>query len=125
MKINIEVIPHDKQRYETVGDYWVDEAGTQQVRISDMGNDNYAFLVAMHELTELYLCQKRGIKEPDIMAFDEAFEAARQPGNEDEPGDDPKAPYRKEHFTATTIERIIAAELGVDWGEYDKAVMNC
>ena len=87
-----------------------------------MGNEDYEFLVAVHELIEQYLCKKRNIKEPDISAFDIEFEKNRQPGNEDEPGDDPSAPYRKEHFFATSIERLIAAELGVDWQEYDKKI---
>lgn len=124
MEIHIKTIPHKDQRYETVGDYWVDQNGVQQVRISDMGNDDYAFLVAMHELTELYLCQKRGILEPDITAFDKDFESNRPVGNTDEPGDSQDAPYRKEHFFATSIERLIAGEIGADWSEYDDAVTN-
>ena len=32
-----------------------------------------------------------------------------------EPGDDPRAPYRQEHFIAEAVERIVAAFIGVDW----------
>ena len=32
------------------------------------------------------------------------------------------APYRKEHFFATNLERLLAAELKVDWFEYDRYV---
>ena len=60
--------------------------------------------------------------EEDVTAFDEAFEKARKPGNVDEPGDDPKAPYRKQHLIATGVEKLMAAELGVDWKAYDKKV---
>ena len=37
-------------------------------------------------------------------------------------GDNVNAPYRKEHFFATNLERLFASELGVDWFEYDRYV---
>ena len=123
-KISIETIPHAQHRYETVGDYWHPTDDSVEVRVSDMGNPDYEFLVAIHELIELYLCKKRGIAEPDIKAFDEEFEAKREEGNEDEPGDSPLAPYQKEHQFATKIESQLAAELSVDWAAYGNAVMS-
>ena len=127
MKIIIETIPHDKQRYPTVGDYWVDKDGTRHIVVSDMGNDDYALLVALHELIEQTLTEKRGIKEEDITAFDEKFEIERDNGfhnDDEEAGDAPDAPYRKEHFFSTSVERLVAGELGVDWKTYDDTVMN-
>ncbi len=124
MRVVIETIPHGSQRYETVGDWWFDPDGTLQIRTSDMGNEDYEILVALHELVEVLLCKKRGITDEVVSAFDVAFEAARVEGNEDEPGDDPAAPYRKEHLFATGVEKLLAAELGVDWKTYDKAVMS-
>ena len=35
MKINIRTIPHDKQRYETCGDYWTDSEGRIKIVVSD------------------------------------------------------------------------------------------
>ena len=119
MKIQIETIPHDKHRYPTCGDWWYAADGTLQIRVSALGNEDYEALVALHELVEVLLCKKRGITTEAVDAFDKAFEAARAPGNEDEPGDDPKAPYRKEHFFATNIEALMSAELGVNWQEYE------
>ena len=81
-----------------------------------------ASLVAVHELVEVLLCEDRGITQIAVDKFDVEFEDERKPGNTDEAGDDPKAPYRKEHFFATNIERLLGAELGVDWTMYDKAV---
>ena len=101
MKINIETIPHKDQNYETVGNYWIDEDGTWQIRVSDMKNWKYELLVAIHEIVEYALCLEKGIKEDDITAFDIAFEAKREDGNCDEPGDDPKSPYQNEHLIAT------------------------
>ena len=128
MKINIETIPHKSQHYETVGDYWIDTDGTMQIRVSDMNNWKYELLVIIHEIIEQNLCIDRGIdNEKEIVPFDILFEKEREAGkhNEDaEPGDDPRAPYRKEHFTATNIERILAQELGVDWEQYNNTVMS-
>ena len=123
MKVAIESIPHDEQRYPTVGDYWLDESGTDQVRVSSMPDWRYEALVAVHELVEMLLARHRGISEEHISQFDIAFEQAREQGGAfGEPGDAPDAPYRREHFFATNLERLLAAELDVDWFTYDRFV---
>jgi hypothetical protein len=114
----IKTIPLNTMRYFSYGDYWDESDNTKQVRVVETGNPDYEFLIALHELIEEKLCEKRGIPEPVIKAFDEAFEAKREPGNDDEPGHDPAAPYRKEHIFAECVERLMAAELGVDWQQY-------
>lgn len=87
-----------------------------------MGNTDYESLVALHELIEVLLCKKRGITTEEVDAFDKAFEANRESDNDDEPGDDPSAPYRREHFFATNIECLMSAELGVDFKTYEATV---
>jgi hypothetical protein len=87
-----------------------------------MGNDDYHFLVFDHEIHEQYLCIKRGIKEPDIMAYDIQYEKNRPVGDTSEPGMSKMAPYRREHLFATGIESLMASELDVDWIEYDNTV---
>jgi hypothetical protein len=123
MNYDIRTIPHAAQRYETVGDYCLDSTGFTHVRISDMGNEDYEFLVAIHELIEEHLTRKRGITEESIKAFDEAYEANRHPEDTtSEPGWAENAPYRKEHAFSEWIERQIANELGVDWESYSEKV---
>ena len=122
MNIVVKTIPHAEQRYETVGDWWLDEAGDLQIRVSAMGEWKYEALVAFHELAEALLCKDRGITTEMVDAFDMAFEARREAGNTDEPGDDPNCPCRREHFFATSVERLLAAEFRVDWAAYDAAV---
>lgn len=131
MNITIKTIPHKRQKYPTLGNYWEDKNGIQ-IRVSEELGEDYAFLVSLHEMVEQYLCKKRGIKEKDITNFDKDFESKR--GNEmilgkkgmiirkeiDEPGDDPKSPYWKEHCFATGIERLMCAELGLSWKEYEE-----
>ena len=120
MKIVIETIPQKDHRYPTIGDYWRDDQGNLQIRVTDVGNWKYEALVALHEMIEVLLCEDRGIKEPDIMAFDEAYEKNRPADDPDsEPGDAPLAPYRKEHRFAENLERLFAEQLGVIWDEYD------
>lgn len=121
MRIIIETIPHKRQRYETCGD-WYFRKGVLHIKVSKMSDWRREMLVAVHELVEVLLCKDRGITTAEVDAFDKAFEKARAPGNEDEPGDDPKALYRKEHFFATNIERLLSAELRVDWAKYDKEI---
>jgi hypothetical protein len=133
LEIEVKIIQHNEQRYDTVGDWWFSSEKldgrimweTLQVRVSRMNNENYEFLVARHEIDEAMLCRARGIKEALVTRFDTTFEKLRKAQPEKfqgEPGDHADAPYRKEHFFATTQERAMAAELGVDWEEYDEAV---
>lgn len=122
MKISITSVPHKKQRYDTVGDYGGRFPSNAWVKISKMPDWRYMFLVAFHELIEWALCTHRGITNREITDFDKAFEARREPGNLDEPGHDPKAPYRKEHAFAERLERLLAKELDVDWKKYDGLV---
>lgn len=123
MKIQIESIPHDEQRYRTVGDYWEDEQGVEQVRVSELADWRYEALIAVHELVEFLLTKHRNIAEQAISDFDVAFEQERERALVlGEPGDDPRAPYRREHFFATNLERLLAAELDVDWRAYEALV---
>lgn len=121
MNYDLRSINHSDHRYPTVGDYW-EESGIQHVRTSKLSDRRHEFLVLLHELVELELCRNEGIYEPDIMAFDVAFEAKRVPGNVDEPGDDPAAPYRTQHRFAENIERQVALALGVDWNAYNREI---
>jgi hypothetical protein len=125
MRISIETIDHSKQRYPTVGD-WIIHLKKDEItiRVSKMGNWRYELLVGIHELVEVLLCLDRGIPQSLVDDFDKQFEERRIDGNTDEPGDDPHAPYRREHFFATSIERLLSAELGVDWKTYDDVVSS-
>ena len=123
MKIDIETIEHKEQPYDTVGNYW-EEDGVRYVRVSGMQSEKFEFLVALHELIEQALCKDRGITNEQIDDWDIKFEEGRKAGlhGESEPGDAVFCPYRKEHFFATNVERLMAAELGIDWEIYNEIV---
>ena len=112
-RICIEEVDHHLQRYNTVGD-WYELGNRNFVAVSKLGNDDMEFCVAIHEVVEQYLCNKRGISDGVVTEFDKA--------NPDHPnpGDLPTAPYHQEHKLASIIELILLQELGVDLVEYDK-----
>ena len=116
MNIVIESIPHSEHRYSTCGDYWRDADGTLQIKVSELPDARHMLLVAIHELIEQSLCDSAGITNREIDVFDVHYAAAG------EPGDDSNAPYYKQHQIATGVERILAAEMRVDWLVYEKAI---
>lgn len=119
MKIIIETIPHDQQRYPTVGDWqWLD-SDTLSIKVSKLTDWRREALVTVHELVEVLMCKHDGVTEKSVDEFDKDFEAHRHPDNNDEPGDSPDAPYVKQHCVATGVERILAAHLDVSWKLYE------
>lgn len=108
-------------RYATTGDYYKTKDGWEFV-VAGTGDRDYDFLVLFHELIELYLTDRRGIKEPDIMKFDIWFKEQKYKGllkEYPEPGVHPRAPYKKEHLFALKLEKVLAKELGINWKKYD------
>lgn len=111
---NIKTIPFAAMRYDTLGD-WLLEGGCNQIRVASMGNSDYEFLVAIHELIEQRLCKIMGISEQTVDAFDLAHE------DDEEPGAREDCPYREAHMTAEAIERVVATKMGVNWEHYSEA----
>ena len=124
-RVLMRSLPHDKQRYPTVGDY--EEAhGFVLFSVSEIGNEQYEHLVALHEFIEWMLVTARKIPLAKIDVFDQQFEATRKLRDDwnSEPGDSPDAPYVREHRFAENIERLVCAELGIPWDVYNSAVAN-
>jgi hypothetical protein len=115
VKILIETIPHEAQRYDTCGD-WQKAGDLLVIRVSEMGDFRYEFLVGIHEAIEAVGCMVHGVSEKSVDDFDMSFKG------EGEPGDDPNAPYYTQHQFATEIERKVATFLGVDWDVYSKTI---
>jgi len=112
LEIHIHEIAQDRQRYPTSGDWVFDPSGALQVNVSvdPTDNEHQAFLTALHELVEAYLCKARGITTQMVDDFDMGKQEffAEYGG---EPGDDPESPYRKEHRFACIVEHMVAHEL--------------
>jgi len=125
MNIIIKVIPHNKQKYSTVGDWRFDKKGDLQIKVSDMGNWQYESAIAVHEMMEALLCKDRKVTAKEVDIFDANYEKEKKQGlhsRGEEPGVDKKSPYRKEHLFATKMEKMIIKELDVDWERYDKKI---
>lgn len=114
MKIRIESIPHQKQRYNTCGDWYEDLEGTQ-LRVSELSSVDREALLALHELVECLLCRKAGIPESAVDEFDKGIGAEL-----DDPGADARAPYHRQHMIALGIEMLMAQLLDVDWTDYER-----
>jgi hypothetical protein len=118
MQIDIKTIPHEDQRYETVGD-WIlfnQFATNLKIRISETYNDDYNFLIALHELIEAYLCKKAGISGDIVDQYDFSHPDSPEPGKEKD------CPYREQHIFAEYIEHIMARYLKVDWEKYEECI---
>jgi hypothetical protein len=124
--IEVRTLPHAKQRYDTIGDYEeVDNGRAVAFRISAMPDWRSEAAVLIHELVEYLLVKRARIKLEDIDFFDIDFESRRGIDFMDtgqEAGDDPAAPYFKQHQFATIIERLFVRELGLTWQEHED---NC
>ena len=121
MKILIETIPYSKMRYPTVGDYFIKD-GIVYIQVAKLGNWRYEACSIAHELVEFFVVKYQNIPLKKIDHFDDLFERKREEGNIDEPGDDPRAPYKTAHSVASGIERIVAAMLCVGWKKYSQKV---
>jgi hypothetical protein len=55
-------------------------------------------------MIEAYLAIRAGVSPTAVDKFDEAYEAKRKPGDDSEPGDDPRAP-----ITASTRSRRVSS----------------
>jgi hypothetical protein len=102
---NIRTIPASQHRYETTGDWWYENGGAIQIRVSDLDNWKEEFLVAFHELIEAVLCKAHDIPEGSVTIFDITNNKLC------EPGDSPDAPYHREHTFAMAIEKLIELEM--------------
>lgn len=140
-RVVIELIDHKDQRYETAGDWYRQKPyGTILdsrsfpprtyllrkpdecdliVRASRLKNDpdNYfALCVAYHEFGEALACIANGIDEEAVDKFDTHYKS------DGEPGDDPRAPYSRQHNFASACEAILIGAMGLSWGLYEKAI---
>lgn len=122
LHISIASIPHNQQRYDTCGDWKteiIDGIETVLITVSNLSSRREMLLVVIHELIEMALCEAEGVSSEEVDNFDLHYCGDGLPL---EPGDHPEAPYYKQHQFASGIERILAAEMGVDWLTYSRHI---
>jgi len=104
MRITLKSIPHDKQRYETLGDWFHDEDGVQ-IRVDEMKDTDEQMVIALHELVEWYLCKKSGVTDTEASGFDKKNPKLAEPGENEE------APYHEQHMASEEVEKMFRKQL--------------
>lgn len=118
MKITIETIPHEQQRLGVIGDWYFEPNGDLVVKVSDLGDWRYNFLVGRHEMDEALLCKLTGITTEMV---DEDQAAALPTDDPDSFSGYPGARLQNQHNDALAAEWIMSRLLGVDWKKYGEA----
>lgn len=117
-------VPEEMIRCDQTGDWsYSDYSITAFVSEKCCPESQLAILI--HELVEAYLCKRDAIKESEVCDFDEMFEKERKSGlhkETEEPGDDPRAPYREQHMAATHVERAVCAALDILWVSHEQEI---
>lgn len=120
MTITIKSVPQHRIRAEQAGDWWL-FGQSILVHVLETLSPDDQLRVGIHELIEAWLCRGK-VSEEDVCTFDEQYEAERKQGKhkeDDEPGDDPRAPYREQHSAATHVERaachVLNVPFNLDW----------
>jgi hypothetical protein len=122
MNIQMRTIPPAAQRPPyTVGD-WYEQDGIGQILVSEMGDEQYEFFVAAHELVQYWLCARWGITEESVRAFGAAW-GQQSHARGAEAGDALEAPHHWAHVMASLVERFLAFVLRVDFREYDETLI--
>jgi len=117
MKILIETIPHYDQRYDTCGDWQFNAEGNLHIKVSEMGDWRFNFLIARHELDEAMLCKLHNITQEQVDEYDNKH--PNEAGSDDF-SDNFDALYYNQHCDALAAEWIMSRLLYVDWKEYTK-----
>ncbi len=111
--------------YPTCGDWFFDNSSALRVSVSTMGDQDSEFAIAIHEMVEAWLCKQNGVSSEEVSEFDRRFEEERNLGAHSakaEPGDDPRAPYRREHQMATAVEMMVLTLLGKSWPDHNESI---
>jgi len=133
MKIIIETIPHNNQRYNTCGDWtWEDNFKTLHVKVSEMidivnvvSHTYMEATIGLHEVIEALQCQADGVLSKTVDDFDLSQDTTDDCEKLDiEPGDHPDAPYKQQHTLATGFERILCFCFGIPWYEYENQLIT-
>jgi hypothetical protein len=117
MNMDIRVVVPESMRPEVDGaDWFWDDVGDLKVRICPMSDWRYEAMLGIHEQVEAVICKHTGVTQHSVDVFDHQYDQTHD--NDCEAGDDPSAPYKREHCFATVVERMLCGVLGVDWKSY-------
>lgn len=116
--VTIQTSPPNLIRNLQVGDWHYSVASVAALVSLAIRDPDSQLAIGIHELIEAWMCRKVGITDEAVCEFDETYEAERAEGKhseDEEPGDDPRCPYREQHAAATFVERAVCAAIGLPW----------
>jgi hypothetical protein len=120
-RIEINTLPHARQRYPTAGDWWEEPAGNETalvIRISRITTRSILeYPLMIHELVEALLCHAAGIPDAAVDDWDFAH-------RESDPGLDPSCPYHTQHLVATDMEYRMVRALGIPEPYYNETLQS-
>lgn len=120
-QIIIKFIQDDQHRNgQGPADWWFDENGDFQIRVTDMGDWRYNYLCARHEMDEIAGCKHAGITTQQVDDYC-AIPESELPSEPDSFSGYPKSPHQKQHNDALAAEWQFSRVLDVDWVEYGKS----
>jgi hypothetical protein len=136
LKINVKTIPHREHRFTTCGDWYEDENGVLQIRITDyklafpeLSNKEawmYEAGVFIHEIVEWLICEWMGVKTPECDDFDRKYEemyTLKQIPKSQEAGYDKNCPYHRGHVAGDIASwlfcKVFFGFLSFSWKKYD------
>ena len=119
MQITIKFIPHDQQRYATVGD-WLHNPidGDITILVSNMTDLRSMYAVAVHELLEVAACHVNGVSQQAVDDWDINGGGMLS----DDPGALPDCPYHREHMAAEEAERAFCRVTDLIWDKHEENI---
>ena len=117
-RIILEIIDHQDQRLHVPGDWFFTPDGNLTVRISDLGDWRYNFLVMRHEMDEAILCHFNRITTEMV---DEDQKKGKPSDDPDSFSGYPGARLQNQHNDALAAEWQMSRLLKVDWKLYGKS----
>jgi hypothetical protein len=126
LNATLKSVPEKLVRSEQAGDWTYGPDGQMIATVvEDRFSPESELLVAIHELVECFLCRRNGVTDHEVVEFDNMWVDELKHGhhsNHDEPGDDPRSPYREEHQAATHVERAACSALGLTWEDHCRVI---
>ena len=120
-EIEIRLINKSERRYDTDGDYFI-ENDKLIYQVVDDTKDIYTKFTLIHEIIEHTLLNyRKKISIQDVEDFDLAFD--KDPERVklyNEPGNDKSCPYYMEHQFAENITKLMCAALDINYDDYNK-----
>ena len=128
MQISITSVPQTSIRSKQAGDWSFTDSGDLMILVLETLPEKSQIAVAIHEMIEALKCRERGTSDVAVSQFDDQFLVECNEGKHgpaDEPGDDPRSPYREEHRDATRVEKAVCKAIGLSWTDHDNNIYPC